>query len=92
MSALFARFLELVFALRPFIDNSGPGLVLQLLPLLAFVLRAQAANAQTGFAVELADADAGRFNCHINPMESVEKLRVTHCTKSRTMHARMAKT
>jgi hypothetical protein len=95
-AALFARFLEFVFAFGPFIDNFRPGLVLQLLPLLALVLRAQAADAEAGLAVELANADAGRINCHINPMESVitfvVKLRDAECMKSRTMHARMPKT
>jgi hypothetical protein len=34
-------------------------LVFHLLPAFAFVARAQAADAEAGFAVELADVDAG---------------------------------
>ena len=53
------RFLKLSLALRPFINNFCPGFVLQLFPLLAFVLGSQATGAQPGFAIEFANVDAG---------------------------------
>src|SRR6266702_2588240 len=57
--ASLLRFLKLSLALKPFIDNFCPGFVLQLFPLLAFVLGSQAAGAQPGLAIEFTNVDAG---------------------------------
>jgi hypothetical protein len=61
---LLPRFLKLGLALRTFIRNSCPGFVLQFFPLFALVFGSQAANTQSGFAIEFTDADARRFDCH----------------------------
>src|ERR1700737_4052759 len=57
--ASLLRFLKLSLAFRPLIDNFCPGFVLQLFPLLAFVLGSQATGAQPGLAIEFANVDAG---------------------------------
>jgi hypothetical protein len=63
---LFPVFLQLRLAFRSFVDDPSTVLVLQLLPLLAFVFRAQTPDAQARLLVELADADTRRFNGHGN--------------------------
>jgi hypothetical protein len=50
---------QLMLAPRTVLDDFPAMLVFHLLPAFAFVASAQTANAETGFAVEFADVDAG---------------------------------
>lgn len=55
---------QLRLTARSVVDDPATVFVVHLLPALAFIARAKAANAQAGLVVELADVDAGRLDSH----------------------------
>jgi hypothetical protein len=69
---LLRRAVELRRAPRALINDFLAARVFHLLPFLALVACTQTANAQTRFAVELANVDTGRFDTHLAVIKQIE--------------------